>query len=160
MDCEAYRIWINRQADQPLSGEEAKALEAHLSSCDACRAFSEDLEKMRALFSAEAVPPVPEGLRERVLSGARFVLAARRRRTAWVAVRRLCAAALILAALTVGFFSLDGSNAIQATDTNKQIHYEDLFQRGSVDDPELLEILLKTDNPREALRIYSEKRRP
>ncbi|MHC4941792.1 MAG: anti-sigma factor family protein [Planctomycetota bacterium] len=159
MDCETYQIWINRQADQLLSEDEAKMLSTHLSTCASCRAFEQDLEKMRSLFTAEEIPPISPDLRDRVLSGARFELAARRRRMLWATARRLCAAALILGALTVGLFYLDSSNSIQATDTNKEIHYEDLFQRGSIEDPELLEILLKTDNPREALRIYSEQRR-
>jgi predicted anti-sigma-YlaC factor YlaD len=146
--------------DEPLEKDEAKSLERHLASCSACRAFKDDLVRMRTFFAADETPEAPPDLRERIVANVLPALSSQRRRLFWRGLSRLSAAALILAAVTAGFFILDGNNTMQATDANREIHYEDLFQRDAIQEREVLELLLKTGNPREALRVYSETRKP
>jgi hypothetical protein len=75
-----------------------------------------------------------------------------------LALKRLCAAAALFAAVTVALFYSGSSGTIHADD--REVHYEDLFQHSGPDDAEVLEALIKTDNPIEANRILSSSRRP
>jgi predicted anti-sigma-YlaC factor YlaD len=161
MDCEKFKEWISRRADGPLDEGEERALREHLAGCEECAAFRDDLARMKEFYAAWSAPRVPEGLRERVLQGGRLELARRRRRSLLSGAARLCAAALVMVAVTIGYFCLDGLEPAQATDTNREVHYADiLYQGGGKQDDALLEALLGTNNPREALHVYTEKRRP
>ncbi len=160
MDCETGKRMISRLVDDELGEKERELVERHVAACPACTAFREDLFKMRALFAADPIPSPSTDLDERVRAAARLELAARRRGVLSVVLRRMAVAAMALAAATIGLFVLN-MEPIQAVDTGKEIHYEDLFQRALPGDREaVLEILLNTDNPREALRCFMAERRP
>ncbi|MFH1998146.1 MAG: zf-HC2 domain-containing protein [Planctomycetota bacterium] len=160
MDCQDYQKWISRWVDNELEDEQARMLDEHLAGCDVCRKYRRDLETMRSFFKNTDTPVPSHGLRDRVLAAAREEHAGRNTFMVWAqAAKRACAAALILAALTIGSFYIGGSGTLHAVDTNKEIHYEDLFQKGRLDSADMLEAMLKTSNPRKAMDTYCTERR-
>ena len=159
MDCETYKLWISRWIDDELGGDETAELERHIAACSSCAAYREDLLKLRALFGAEEAPSPSPGLKRRVMAKARGELAVRRTGAALAILRRMAVAAMLLTALTVGLFAV-GNDPVQAVDAGKEIHYEDLFEQVKPGEEDLmLEVLSKTTHPREALRLYFERRR-
>lgn len=61
--CEAYRELVSAFVDECLDGGELLRLEAHLQSCDGCRAFEVEVRRLRGLlqvaetFHALRTPP-------------------------------------------------------------------------------------------------------
>jgi anti-sigma-K factor RskA len=94
-------------ATRTLDAEEAKAFEAHLGQCDACRSEVAEIERDLAWLPL-ALPPVTprKGLRERIVAG---TLGKRRptRRMSW-ALPTALAASLLLA---VGGWYLGGARS-------------------------------------------------
>ena len=157
MDCKKYRLWISRKADGELDGEEAGLLDAHVASCPDCAAYEKDIGTLRALIREEGGAAPPKNLTMRIVAAARAEGLVKPNGIV-LALKRLCAAAAIFAAVTVVLFYSGSSGTIHADD--REVHYEDLFQQAGPGDGEVLEALIKTDNPREALRIHSSSRRP
>ena len=160
MDCETYKKWISRQIDDELEPSETQRIEHHIAACSSCATFREDLLKLRSIIAGSTIPSPSPGFKSRVMAGAREELCVRRSGPVRILMRRMAVAALLLAALTVGLFAL-GTEPIQAVDTSKEIHYEDLFQQMEPGEEDLLlEVLSRTTNPRTALRLFFEKRQP
>lgn len=155
MRCQDYQKWISRSVDNELGAEESRLLDAHLAECDACRKYRDDLMSMRTFFNqsgSDRSEAPSANLRDRVLTAVRNEQAGRNTILLWArAVKRACAAALILAGLTIGSFYIGGSGTIHAVDTNREIHYEDVFRMEGLDNADMLEALLKTTSPRSAL---------
>ncbi len=63
MSCETHREELALRLYGELEPAEARALEAHLESCDACRAFADELERGLGRLAGAAPPeaPVPAG---------------------------------------------------------------------------------------------------
>lgn len=158
MDCEKYKKWISREIDQELEEKEAELLRKHLNSCSECIDFRNDLYTLRQFFSEDPAPSPSPDLKERVVKAFRTNKNVLKNHEIWVFAKRMAAAALILMALTLGLF-IGNTATVQAVDPESEIHYEDLFQRASLEDEALLEALITSNNPREALRVYYGKRR-
>jgi anti-sigma factor RsiW len=159
MDCEAYKQWMSRHVDGMLTEEEGAQLDKHLGSCSSCARFRRDLESMRHIFQADPAPAAPAEMSDSLRRAARSELARQRSGRLISLTRRLSAAALLVAAVTAALFLATGTDEIQAGDEDVNIHYEDIFQRAGSDDEKILEILMRTDNPGEALRIYKAEKR-
>lgn len=68
MGCEDYLEWMSAALDGELTGEERRALDAHLAACPRCAALFEELSaQSAALRSLDC--EAPAGLRERILAG-------------------------------------------------------------------------------------------
>jgi predicted anti-sigma-YlaC factor YlaD len=158
MDCEKYKKWISQEIDQELEEKEAELLRKHLDTCSECTAFRDDLYTLRKFFAEDPAPSPSLDLEQRVVKAFRANKNVLRNHEIWVFAKRMAAAALILVALTLGLF-IGSTATVQAVDPESEIHYEDLFQRAPLDDEALLEALITSNNPREALRVYSGKRR-
>jgi anti-sigma factor RsiW len=157
MDCEKYRLWISRKADGELEIEETGLLDAHVASCPECEAYEKDIESLRALIQADEGSESSSDLTMRIVAAARAE-GLIKPNGILLALKRLCAAAAIFAAVTVALFYSGSSGTVHADD--REVHYEDLFQRTGPGDGDVLEALIKTDNPIEAIRIHSSSRRP
>ncbi len=161
MECKTFEEMISLQADEMLGEQDSKRLDAHLASCSSCTAFRKDIHAMSGLFRSEPPPPEPSpDFDDRVLKAARLELAALKSSKYHMLLKRLCAAALLLCALTVSLFFIAPTGRIHAVGTETKVHYEDLFQAAPGSSRiDMLKSLLKTDNPQEALRIYNAARR-
>lgn len=159
MDCETCRRLISLELDGELSPEGKASLTKHVEACPECRGFRSDLERLRGLFAAEKKVRLPEAAAERIRQSARPILAERRRSRFRLVFLKTAAAALLVLSVTVGLFALH-TDTVQAVDPSREIHYEDLFRNvRKGDEKTIVEILLETDGPREALRLYSVRRR-
>ena len=67
MTCEESTLLLSARMDGELSVEENKALEAHLASCQECRALAAQLEEVRSAFDGLEELPAPEGFADRVM---------------------------------------------------------------------------------------------
>lgn len=150
MDCENYQKKISRMVDGELNREETAQVEAHISQCSQCQSFHKDLLSMRSFFAASPSPAPSKDLSSRVL----FAVRQNRFNPKWIA-----AAAMVLVVLTLGLSLMAPTQEAQAVDKNGLIHYEDILLQNGEMDQNLLKILMTTDNPDEAMRIYSKERR-
>lgn len=158
MDCETYRRLISLALDGELPPEAAENLAHHLETCPGCAAFRTDLHRLREIIAAEPILTLSPEATERIRRAAGPLLAEGRRGAFRLLFLKAAAAALLLLSVTVGLFALR-MDTLQAVDPSKEIHYEDLFQRARRgEEGVLVEILLKTGGPREALELYSSRR--
>jgi len=155
MDCETYKKWISRQIDGELNDTETGQVEEHILSCPSCAAFHRDIYTMRDYFSAAKetkTPTTSDDFKTKLLAKAQ--IGATRSRPALVfSSVKWAAAAAIMVTLTLSISLFYPSRQAQAV--NKRFHYEDLFKQDSQNPETMLNILLKTDNPNEAFRVYS-----
>lgn len=66
LSCDQALELISARLDGPLSREESKELEEHLSACPACRALSDELALLHRELPTLAAQP-PAGLKEGVM---------------------------------------------------------------------------------------------
>ena len=66
LSCDQALELISARLDGPLSREESKELEEHLSACPACRALSDELTLLHRELPTLAAQP-PAGLKEGVM---------------------------------------------------------------------------------------------
>ena len=76
------RVRVTGYVDGALAATERADLEAHLASCDSCRAQAEDERKVAAAVRALPPPPLPHGLASRVRRRSRRPATLRKR--VWV----------------------------------------------------------------------------
>lgn len=67
MDCEKYLELLSARLDGVLTGEEERALEAHLAVCPECRALADHLAQLRDGFSGLEEREAPEGFAQEVM---------------------------------------------------------------------------------------------
>ena len=67
MRCAKIVDYGERYKDGEVSSAVRAKIDAHLASCEACRAVYDDMMKIGAMFAQTAVPAVPEGMREAIL---------------------------------------------------------------------------------------------
>lgn len=148
MSCAEYEKLIHRSLDQEIEAGEERRLRAHLEECAACSLVYEKTRSLKALFIPETVEP-PSGMRERILKA----VAAERRGGQAVVIplfRRAALAALVILAVSAALFFGD-LGPLTASDGDSTVHYEDVFS--GRDPGETLDVLLRTQNPKEALRL-------
>jgi anti-sigma factor RsiW len=68
MSCPKYERWISDRLDGALSGKREKALEAHLQTCESCRAFGRAAQRVQKEVKAFPDEPVPEAYWEESLN--------------------------------------------------------------------------------------------
>jgi len=127
MRCEDTRSRLNAYSDGELPQELRRTVESHLAACRSCRELLEAMRGMDELFQGTLpVPPVPEGLTERIMAGARERRSAEipeRRFPSWTwnpvpwlaelsVPMRLAAGVTVLVALAAGVY-LDGRNSLE-----------------------------------------------
>ncbi len=104
MECRDAREYLSASIDGALTPEEQERVEQHLSACERCSAFlAVELKTKRLLRQRLPPPPVPSGLRERIIESIPEADATKQRRQ-WVFPLWLLRPAPILA--LVGVFAL------------------------------------------------------
>lgn len=58
-NCEYYQRLLSKQADEPLTREEADELAQHLIACPTCLAFSESVTEVKGILE-DSIFPLPE----------------------------------------------------------------------------------------------------
>lgn len=115
MDCERALEAISAALDGELSPTERAELEAHLSSCPACRALAEELSVLNAaLERSEAAPPqsLAEQVMERIAGENKVVPISAGRRRGWRRWMGVAAAlALVVCAGGLGMWLRGGIEA-------------------------------------------------
>ncbi len=109
MSCEEYRSMISCAVDGELSEEEKRALEAHLSDCEDCRAYREALGALTE--ELQALPEPPAELKNRVMDSVKAEL---RRKKLRRLTRYGSLAACLALALGLGLFRFGGRDAKSA----------------------------------------------
>jgi len=71
MRCKHVTRRLDAYAAGEVPAEERSRIEAHLATCESCRQALTNLERMGDLFNRASLPPVPDGLAERVMALAR-----------------------------------------------------------------------------------------
>ena len=107
MNCMEAQALVEDALDEALTGNRRRALDLHLSRCDACRAFfAAEKEEHRRWFGAMNDPAVcrrlPEGFAEEFLASLAHGKAAPQKRWAFVGMFRRIAAVLAAMLLFVG----------------------------------------------------------
>jgi anti-sigma factor RsiW len=177
MQCKKYQLMIHRSLDGELGEAESRRLDDHLKSCGACREFRAQAKKLKSAFRPRTVAP-PEGLRARILAGLKaqaegpqpasaglqpasaglqpasaglqLATASREANGIIILFRRAAAAALVFLAVSATLF-FGRLTPLTAAGRDGKIHYEDVFSRGAPG--EILDVLLKTSEPRDALDL-------
>lgn len=67
MECDKYLELLSARLDGPLTSEEERTLEAHLSRCPACRAAGAQLAALQEAFPELEEVPAPEGFTQGVM---------------------------------------------------------------------------------------------
>ena len=108
-ECRRAEEWISAALDGELTAEEARALEAHLTECPACRALAADLARLHgAMAGMEPARAVPPELHEKILSAAaREPRPGAKKRRTW----RTWAALAACAVLAVGVWRFTAAPA-------------------------------------------------
>ncbi len=154
MSCANYEKLIHRSLDREIEAGEERLLMAHLEECAACSREYEKTKKLKALFIPETVAP-PSGMRSRIMNA----VAAERTGGQAVVIplfRRAALAALVILAVSAALFFGD-LGTLTASDGDSSVHYEDVFS--GRDPGETLDVLLRTQNPKEALRLILQEER-
>ena len=107
MNCMEAQALVEDALDEALTGNRRRALDLHLSRCDACRAFfaaekEEHSRWFRAMNDPAACRRLPEGFAEGFLASLAHGKAAPQKRWAFVGMFRRIAAALAAMLLFVG----------------------------------------------------------
>lgn len=71
VDCDRYMELLSAQLDGALTESEERELEAHLSSCPACRAVRKQLAALQPAFAELEDIPAPEGFTQGVMDRVR-----------------------------------------------------------------------------------------
>jgi anti-sigma factor RsiW len=69
MDCKEARPLLDANADHELPAPDARRVQQHIESCDACRRESDDLRTLSAALRAAPYHRAPQSLRERIVAG-------------------------------------------------------------------------------------------
>lgn len=69
MDCNQARPLLDANADHELPAPDARRVQQHIDSCDACRRESENLRALSESLRAAPYHRAPESLRARILAG-------------------------------------------------------------------------------------------
>ncbi|ASL42460.1 hypothetical protein bAD24_I03145 [Burkholderia sp. AD24] len=69
MDCNEARPLLDANADHELPAPDARRVQQHIESCDACRRESENLGTLRGALRAATYHRAPQSLRARILAG-------------------------------------------------------------------------------------------
>lgn len=121
MDCEAYLLLLSGHLDRMNSSEEEAALQAHLNTCESCRARLEEMKRNDALLSLTPEPPAD--LTQRIMAQVRTsqTSAGRKRRfLRWTASAG--AAAAVLALVFIGGRMLNpGTDAAVVFDQRAEV---------------------------------------
>jgi len=67
MRCVWIRDHIERYADEDLPGAMRVKIDAHFAACGKCRTVYEDSKMVRAIFTENAAPAIPEGIFDELL---------------------------------------------------------------------------------------------
>jgi anti-sigma factor RsiW len=108
-NCEDIRELLSARLDGELTAEEARLLDGHLASCEACRGELAELERTWKALGELSDVEVPAGLDQRVIAratGSKRPTSASRRILRWV--YPLSAAAAVLVAVVVAFHMKSG----------------------------------------------------
>ncbi len=125
MDCEAYLLLLSGHLDRMNSAEEEAALQAHLNTCESCRARLEEMKRNDALLSLTPEPPAD--LTQRIMAQVRTSQTSsgrKRRFLRWTASAG--AAAAVLALVFIGGKILNpGTDAALFFDETVEIRTSD-----------------------------------
>jgi len=141
--------------DDEATERQADRLRAHLARCGDCSELFAQYRRLKAGFVARDVAP-PPALQARILEQLRArddSLHPHRRdasRGVLILLRRAAVAALLVGALSIGLILIGQNETLTASGT---VHYEDLFRDRSITADEILPVLIKTDNPEDALKV-------
>jgi anti-sigma factor RsiW len=69
MDCNEARPLLDANADHELSAPEARRVQQHIDSCDACRRESANLRALSDALRAAPYQRAPQSLRDRIVAG-------------------------------------------------------------------------------------------
>jgi anti-sigma factor RsiW len=69
MDCNEARPLLDANADRELPAPDARRVQQHIESCEACRGESENLRTMSHALRAAPYHRAPQSLRSRILAG-------------------------------------------------------------------------------------------
>jgi anti-sigma factor RsiW len=69
MDCKEARPLLDANADHELPAPEARRVQQHIESCDACRRESENLRALSGALRAAPYHRAPQSLRDRIAAG-------------------------------------------------------------------------------------------
>lgn len=69
MDCNEARPLLDANADHELPAPDARRVQQHIESCDACRRDSESLRALSGALRAAPYHRAPQSLRERIVAG-------------------------------------------------------------------------------------------
>jgi anti-sigma factor RsiW len=69
MDCNEARPLLDANADHELPAPDARRIQQHIESCDACRRESESLRALSGAVRAAPYHRAPQSLRERIIAG-------------------------------------------------------------------------------------------
>ncbi|OAJ56359.1 transcriptional regulator [Paraburkholderia ginsengiterrae] len=69
MDCKEARPLLDANADHELPAPDARRVQQHIESCDACRRESEGLRALSSALRAAPYHRAPQSLRERIVAG-------------------------------------------------------------------------------------------
>ncbi|MFM0336475.1 anti-sigma factor family protein [Paraburkholderia fungorum] len=69
MDCNEARPLLDANADHELPAPDARRVQQHIESCDACRRESENLRALSGALRAAPYHRAPQSLRERIVAG-------------------------------------------------------------------------------------------
>jgi predicted anti-sigma-YlaC factor YlaD len=111
-DCQVYHRWMSLKLDGLLNQEQERALQAHLTTCAACRAEWEALQFISRLLEGQPMVPAPAGFVARVQNRLVAERVARRRNVIGAGALALGALGLAtlvlssLASLIVGLWPL------------------------------------------------------
>jgi hypothetical protein len=139
MNHQLIKTWI--LTDEPLHPEQAKALQAHLATCNSCQSLASAWTEVRAILNSEPLAQPAKGLAERWQ--ARFVaqnqdLALRKQRQSWWFF-------IIAAGLAVLFFLLLFTQIIASFDSPVEVFMSGMYMvTGAIASLSTLQDLLTT----------------
>ncbi len=118
MDCKKTIRYLGAYMDGELSEKRHALVKEHLASCESCRRHLEEMLELEAILKESLpVPPLPEGLTQRIMAEARESLSAKPQRSPhwwpveWIyglsAPMKAAAVVAVMLALLIGI-SIDG----------------------------------------------------
>jgi anti-sigma factor RsiW len=155
MKCQKVREKLDPYMAQRLAAPVREAVEAHLRTCSECRQELAGLDQLARLLRRDAaIPPLPEGLNQRIMFAARRRLAARqlprttpgnirRRWSSFSWPMRVAGAATLAAGLLFGI--------LMGQQTWQSLHAENRRQDAQTDLSAIYELDYLTDAPNGSL---------